>query len=135
MRGSWYRWDKKDTVESQLDLDMTTFVKSVDLERYLSGSWRWTWTSGRQSSISYIVQPERHTVRLQYTSNGKEYDYPVRVVTTQPHYGGRRYWWLCPHCGRRVRVLYGGAYFLCRTCQNLSYETTQSGELTTTIDN
>jgi hypothetical protein len=136
MRGRWYRWSKKDTTDDYLSLDITTFAKSVDLDRWLMGSWRWTWSNGRESSISYIVEPGRRGVRLQYTSSGQEYDYLVPVVKTQPNYGGVRYWWLCPSCGRRVRILYGGSIFACRRCHNLTYETTQKGgDLMTTIDN
>jgi hypothetical protein len=136
MRGGWYRWSKKATTDEYLNLDMMRFAQSVDLCRWCMGSWRWTWRSGRESSISYIVEPERRGVRLQYTSSGQSYDYLVSVVTTQPHYGGVRYWWLCPSCGQRVRILYGGSIFACRRCHNLTYETTQKGgDLMTTIDN
>ena len=36
--------------------------------------------------------------------------------------GGKRKWFLCPRCGRRCRVLYGGIYFRCRTCVGAVYE-------------
>jgi len=36
---------------------------------------------------------------------------------TPCNYGGHRTWFLCPHCWRRVAVLYGaGKYFWCRHC-------------------
>lgn len=122
-RGRWYRWDKKSTTDEYLDLDMTNFRKWADLENVCTGSLRWTFRS-HESSITYIVQPSQG-VRLVYQSKGLDYDYLVRVVTTAPNYGGKRYWWLCPSCSRRVRILYGGSHFLCRKCKNLTYESCQ----------
>lgn len=135
MRGRHYRWNKKDTTDSYLSFDIATFAKSVDLTTARAGSWQWTFSSGRQSSISYVVNPGQG-VRLSYTSNGQDYNYVVKVTRTFPNYGGVRYWWLCPNCGHRVRILYGGRRFLCRHCHNLTYETAQKGgDLLTTIDN
>lgn len=36
-------------------------------------------------------------------------------------FGGRRPWFLCPRCGRRVGVLWGGKRFLCRHCHQVTY--------------
>jgi hypothetical protein len=49
----------------------------------------------------------------------------VKLVATTPNFGGRRYWYLCPHCGQRVRKLYeadGTSFPACRTCLGLQYE-------------
>ena len=35
-------------------------------------------------------------VRLTYAVNGHPMDYYVRLVSTLPSYGGRRWWFLCP---------------------------------------
>ena len=57
-------------------------------------------------------------------------NYRVELVSTRPHYGGLRWWFLCPlivaghACQRRVRKLYlppGGNYFGCRHCGELNY--------------
>ena len=54
----------------------------------------------------------------------------VELVSTSPHYGGLRWWFICPvtvggrACQRRVRKLYlppGGRSFACRRCCQLSY--------------
>ena len=37
--------------------------------------------------------------------------------------GGNRQWFECPSCRTRCRILYGGAFFRCRRCQGLKYET------------
>lgn len=48
--------------------------------------------------------------------------YPVEIDWTACHYGGQCAWWLCPGCGRRVAVLYGGHRFECRHCHQLVYK-------------
>jgi hypothetical protein len=57
-------------------------------------------------------------------------DYRVDLTSTFPHYGGLRWWYICPAwvagraCRRRVRKLYlspGGGYFAYRRCYRLSY--------------
>ena len=71
--------------------------------------------------------------RLHYTitlvgGEPQAIDYRVGLVTTRPHYGGLRWWFVCPGngCGgRRVYKLYlppWGLYFLCRHCCDLAYE-------------
>lgn len=47
----------------------------------------------------------------------------VPLVETATRFGGRRYWFQCLSCRRRCRILYGGAYFRCRTCLRLKYDT------------
>jgi hypothetical protein len=76
-------------------------------------------------------------LRLCYTmtdrDTGKEthFDYKVQLEATPCHFGGARWWFICPlsrngvHCGRRVSVLYRAPradYYGCRHCYNLSYE-------------
>ena len=41
---------------------------------------------------------------------------------TEANYGGKRYWFLCPECGSRKRVLlYKGGRLACRGCLDLPY--------------
>ena len=43
------------------------------------------------------------------------------VERTSCHLGGRRTWWLCPNCQKRVAMLYGGLELACRTCWGANY--------------
>jgi hypothetical protein len=52
----------------------------------------------------------------------------IRLVPTQPHYGGRRWFFQCPGCKCKARKLYlppTKDWFRCRTCYRLSYRTCQ----------
>jgi hypothetical protein len=62
----------------------------------------------------------------------KAYHIDIPLVTTSPNYGGLRWWFLAPCCGRRLRVLYLPAYGnleqstpACRSCLDLHYASQQ----------
>ncbi len=56
----------------------------------------------------------------------QEYRYAVAIEWTPCNYGGKRPWWTCPDCGKRVAILYGGRKFACRHCQSLTYKSTRT---------
>jgi len=88
-----------------------------------------TWSSRGQRTGQIGVSVQEATVRLTYNcrQRGAEWerlDYPVAFTTTPCHYGGVRYWFICPAlgCGKRVAILYqGDKYFACRHCYRLAY--------------
>ena len=101
------------------------------------------WTRGGEkephSTVSYHLRvgDADGTLRLMYTlvSTRESIDYPGRLVTTPCHFGGVRWWFVCPlaragvGCGRRVRKLYlSGRYFGCRQCHALTYTSTQQSD-------
>ncbi len=45
----------------------------------------------------------------------------ITVTATSCNYGGSRYWWQCPKCGRRVGVLYFNQSYQCRHCIGANY--------------
>jgi hypothetical protein len=58
--------------------------------------------------------------------SGEEFkiDDKVYLATTRPHFGGLRWWFVCPHLNRRVRRLYlplGGRHFWSRRAYRLAY--------------
>jgi hypothetical protein len=51
----------------------------------------------------------------------------IRLTTTRPNFGGKRFWFKCD-CGRRSGRLYlptGETVFRCRQCYNLTYQSAQ----------
>jgi len=92
------------------------------------GSLSWTCGGKPSGSIHYRVEPD--TLILEYRTQpygGEWQDVTERVpLEYSPcNYGGFRPWLHCPHCNRRVAVLYGGARFLCRHCRGLAYASQQ----------
>ena len=144
--GRWGLHSKATTVEECLALP-TTHVRAAlsavaddgQIRRF--GGLQWGIRGEVTSSIGYTVFARGRVpvVRLQYTvtrlgGDKTSYDYQVLAVSTVPHFGGRRWWWICPlmksgvSCWRRVGKLYkppGAVYFGCRQCYELTYTSAQ----------
>jgi len=140
--GSGRRWGhcKKTTVEESLDLTARAFKPFMNMETGTVGTM--TWTRGGEKYASISFRPEGNgddrLFLFSYTHGSGEsaqaLDYPVRLVKTAPHFGGVRWYFLCPlvdggkPCSRRVSKLYlppGGLYFGCRECYGLTYTSSQ----------
>ena len=132
-------------------VDETRTIDIIDLQRkgVFSKKMGWDWTSswlrnGKVvASISYQVEFDDNNptgLRFTYTitdkqnGNIKNYSYIIPVVSTPCHYGGKRWWFICPRivngktCQRRCRIIYlpqRAEYFGCRECYLLTYESRQ----------
>lgn len=88
-------------------------------------SWQWTVNDCVRGSIQ--VCAEDWQVELVYNHTPR--DRPTELIrqtimleTTPCTLGGRRQWFSCPTCARRVAVIYGaGRLFACRQCKRLAY--------------
>lgn len=52
----------------------------------------------------------------------------LHFTSSSPHFGGQRYWFLCPRCSKRVGKLYRPKMadeFECRHCHRLTYISSQ----------
>lgn len=106
----------------------------------LNGTITWTYgISERKSSIGiWIVagmKDEQNYIRLNYihtdywTKEKSDMNYRIELETTPCHFGGVRYWFICPltkngrYCGRRVGVIYLiGKWYGCRHCGDIAYQ-------------
>lgn len=136
----WLWHTKKLTVEECRSLDVKRWVREniIAPNQYTIGGWQWSdrHTGKKLSTISYQVctGPAEGWARLFYTftagqHQGKDLDYRIPLTTTRPQFGGLRWWFHCPECGRRVGKLYlapGAERFLCRHCHDLAYESAQT---------
>lgn len=143
-RWGWHT--KKTTVEECKDLDMSTLnrkgIMGWNVQWWGSCRWYNAVTNETTSTISIQVNTLDRTnpwLRLLYTFTelDESYDYKVNLETTEPYFGGWRWWFTCPlsvsgaPCGRRVRKLYlppDGRYFGCRHCYDLTYRSCQESD-------
>jgi len=91
------------------------------------------WTRFGRLTASLIVRPGRDRVYLIdrfriSPDKWKTVRSMVRLDWTPCHFGGRRAWFLCPHCKRRVAVLHGSTTIACRHCFRLAYPSTREGK-------
>jgi len=111
------------------DSMLTADARDLHRAGVLVPGWRggWCWYRNGEKRASITLEVGASFVRLQYDvadhQGGREgHDYHVGLSWTGCNYGGSRPWFLCPCCGRRVAILYGGAVFACRHCRGLAYE-------------
>lgn len=131
--GRRYSDTRKLTVEECLCLSTRTLRIAAMAVGKLGIIW-WTdrCSDKKVDSLAYTVEQfdcATKSLRLQYRVNDTEDVWEsVRLETTQPHWGGKRWWFRCPRCDRRVSKLYlRGRYFRCRNCHSLTYHSVQTG--------
>lgn len=99
---------------------------------YRVGTLNWSWGDGSPAgSIRYSADmrdPEHARLVLSYVrekeGEREEVEQVVRLTYTQPNFGGRRWWMICPYRGHRVAKLYmprGGDRFASRKAWQLGY--------------
>ena len=130
--GGRYYYHKKATVEESLDV---TVFQLKDRGMFNDGhtaaviEWRMK-NTGKESRITIEVNVLGEPyARFMYGISGRDgntipYDSRISLTTTPCNLGGKRYWFLCPTCSRRVGGLYlapGEHCFKCRICNNLTY--------------
>ena len=134
--GSGFQGCRKATVDDGLTLCVNDLVRKRALipGALTSGGWHWSF-SGREphARIGYAADmrhPGMETLRLIYTTDGQSVNYLIWLVSTSPHFGGKRWWFVCPIVRRdgtpprRVAKLHlprGARYFASRRAYDLTY--------------
>ena len=127
----------KRSTDNMHALDIRKIARAGRLTPGSPFNWQWSRGSNVVASISLTVYTIA-SVTLDYRTrrNGewqnKRYD--IKVDWTACNYGGERPWWLCPCCGRRVAVLWGGGTYACRHCQQINYDSTRTAESSKPFD-
>lgn len=78
-----------------------------------------------QIGVCMILHSDGHQTNYRIRNDFLHIDSHNQVVsleTTACNYGGKRYWFSCPHCNKRVAVLYElHDQYRCRKCHDLPY--------------
>jgi hypothetical protein len=93
--------------------------------RDAEGKWRWRDSKCVMNYSIYTRYSQLWVYFVHHTPVHQE----IPLVHTTPHYGGVRWWFLCPKCNQRVSRLhkpYETYGFFCRRCHALTYESVQS---------
>jgi hypothetical protein len=134
--GGWGsgRYGGRPTADASLRIDLAWMLRTG---RAKAGGWRagtLSWNCGGEpsGSIGYSAimdQPGDERLELTYTrgrgDNSEQVRQTVRLCFTVPHYGGKRWWMICPYRGIRVGKLYlppGGDRFASRQAWRLGYQ-------------
>lgn len=128
--GRWGSHRKQTTVEETLRLPVSLFSETLTCGQRYQGTVSWKNNELPAGTIGYMAEPTAEGVvfHLRYTADEVPQDYPVQAVSAPMPRGGKRWFFLCPECGRKASKLYkkpGRARFACRTCLGLTYESCQ----------
>jgi len=126
-RGSGRRagYAGRSTTEDSLPLDIRRLRRAGVLAPGRICGWQWTMNDYIRASIQ--IRADVWQVELTYTYTARQQPAEcirqvVMLEKTPCTLGGRRSWFRCPACARRVAVIYGaGRLFACRHCKQLAY--------------
>ena len=141
--GSGRRKSARQVVEDAPRLDLAWLMAEGCLRPGLRtrGSLQWPLRQAGQPilALSYeadLSDPAAAWMRMADAITGSSgtvrHEEEVRIVTTAPHYGGRRHWFVCPILGSRARVLHrplGARRFASRAAYRLDYRSQRQTEL------
>ena len=111
---------------------LVTQYHALDIKELARGGWLypsskydWVWRANNganQTIVPIMVLIDRLQIIFP-TGDGTRARQDVRLTSTFGPQGGKRPWFVCPTCRRRVGVLYHreGLPFRCRICCKLAY--------------
>lgn len=114
----------KATTEDQKKIDIREWKRKGFLSE---GKRKWNWVNDVGEEVEAIsVETELSRVVLRYNAvepggRSESIEDPILLTQTIGGPGWKRFWFLCPACGRRVAILYLKKYFRCRHCLRLAY--------------
>jgi hypothetical protein len=128
--GSGGRRERKTTVEESLILDIKDLVAKGALVpgAYHRGSLAWQCDGSEFEYESELRQDGTGSLFLRRVGPDQQFCHWVSLCSTVPHYGGRRWWFICPVKKIRVAKLYlppGATTFASRQAYGLTYRSCQ----------
>jgi len=120
------RHSRRTTVENCLSLDTNNFSQWGYLKPGdRIGNLTWSRNGNETGSCRFYshVDDLHASITFNYNYKGEKHpDIKVNLCWYSPGFGGRRYLFLCPFCGRKMRTMHiRGGEIACRICHNLSY--------------
>jgi len=135
------RWSTRLLVERCRAVDVESMQRDGVFGSPWGTSWKFLWLDASGNADAYldyaVFRSEGLWLQLgrELRDHGRAIqlagELRIRVTSTRPHFGRRRFWFLCPFvrdgkaCGRRVGRLYlppGEQFIGCRICPNLIHE-------------
>lgn len=134
MKGGW-RWGAGrprsthyGNVEQYRSIDIRNLARKKLLKPNNLLTWSWTTNFSDDSGSVSILVNSANQITFQYrlrnieTDEHEDISFPVSLSYSSCNYGGKRPWFICPHCGRRVaKLYYGSKGFYCRHTLRLAY--------------
>lgn len=123
--GNWYRWDTQTTTSEVHSVDIRYLKKRGFLRTGSMGTLSWIRGGEQSGNIRFITHGNSLQLIYKHKQYGEDWidrNESIKFDWTPCNYGGSRQWLICPHCGKRVVIIYGlSSGFLCRHCYKLPY--------------
>jgi hypothetical protein len=133
--GSGWQGTKKDVVDHCVALSIKELIRARALvpDSYKRGTLVGGYGAS-ESCVSFEYESELRldgtgSLFLRYIGAGRRFCHWVSLRSTAPHFGGRRWWFVCPLKGIRAAKLYlpaGATNFASRKAYDLTYRSCQS---------
>jgi hypothetical protein len=124
--GDWYRRDKRNHVKSRLYIDIRVLKQKGML--FPGSSCQLMWKTEHDDGYTTLdckAKRDRLVIDYKYdgiTGDQETFQNVIDFDFTPCHFGGRRIWFLCPICRKRIAVVYiSQVGFSCRHCCDLVY--------------
>ncbi len=103
-------------------LNIKELARGLWLYPFSQYDWVWLTNKGTQET-SVPITVLKDALQLVFPMGAERVLQTVRLTYSTGPRGGKRPWFVCPTCQRRVGVLYhaDGLPFRCRTCCDLAY--------------
>lgn len=97
----------------------------------------WSGRYGSSSSVGlklFGLVDQGIFLQLTYAVNGQPVEDTIEIAYTSQQFGGRRAWWVCPHCWGRCSTLYcplrsvNTCRFRCRACHQITYDSSNASD-------
>jgi len=139
--GRWQWHEKKITVEQCVSVDIAELnaeINELAQGEFSSVEWTTSLSGARGRELQLVLRKGTQSLFLDLYLRADNASETIELQTTSPHYGGLRWWFMCPIscCNRRVRKLYhppGSLSFGCRRCLNLTYTSCQESHQRDTL--
>ena len=121
--GSWVRTNTKRGTDSLPRLSVSDLGNAVGL-KHPGNVGRLSWTFKGDEVVAYRATYDGESVHL-LCESGTQQQF-IRFTSTTCNFGGKRCWFLCPDCDRRVGVFYLVTdWWTCRVCGRIRYSSQQ----------
>lgn len=130
--GRWFRSRERLTTEDLPRIDIRAMKRQGVLHPNYPGVFSWTIDDPLVGSMSFKIHRGWLSVEYFTTINGQKTKNTedIKFDSTPCHFGGSRYWFLCPCCKTRITTVYKlNNVYRCRHCHNLTFRSQSESEL------